>query len=416
MDILLETTQDGSCNQQESFNGKVANPPTTPSTIPTTPSASPKPPTTQPARTASPVQERELVDDETNKDQATNAHFESGKVETTSSPIRPTSKPTTLKEERSSQDVREVDLIPATHLQPIQSERSGDNVERKKPLNSDGRDRLEPSREVTFAPSTHSLRGEKPEDNEVPVVESNEIDRTTNNEEADTKFGLKGTSVLKLEGNEMSLDEFENGFKDSAGGEKKGEPKNPLADRGKFQSGIRKEVMKRPTHDPQEKNDSQEVDKGPLVSQELLERSGEGGRDYNENQVKLEEEINEGKRERQIEKNMMNTPIYIEVPRVIPHKSLNIIFVGFQGLEAQTIKRKTVEKPTSKNITVIKHAKEEMTVEDFKKKYPEMIKEDSVKKDDLVVNLPLGHELYNTGVGKLPDSKKGKEKRKPKEN
>ena len=69
-----------------------------------------------------------------------------------------------------------------------------------------------------------------------------------------------------------------------------------------------------------------------------------------------------------------------------------------------------MEKPTKQNITVIKHAKEEMTVDDFKKKYPEMIKEHSVKEDDLVVNLPLGHELYKAGVGKLPDYKKGKEK------
>ena len=55
-----------------------------------------------------------------------------------------------------------------------------------------------------------------------------------------------------------------------------------------------------------------------------------------------------------------------------------------------------------------------MTVDDFKKKYPEMIKEDSVKEDNLVVNLPLGHGLYKAGVGKVP--KKGKEKRKPKGN
>ena len=63
---------------------------------------------------------------------------------------------------------------------------------------------------------------------------------------------------------------------------------------------------------------------------------------------------------------------------------------------------------------MIKHAKEEMTVDDFKKKYPEVIKEHSVKEDDLVVNLPLGQELHKAGVGKVPDSIK--EKRPPKGN
>ena len=36
----------------------------------------------------------------------------------------------------------------------------------------------------------------------------------------------------------------------------------------------------------------------------------------------------------------------------------------------------------SLNIMVIKHAKEEMTIEDFKKKYPHMIKEDVAQGSD----------------------------------
>ena len=73
------------------------------------------------------------------------------------------------------------------------------------------------------------------------------------------------------------------------------------------------------------------------------------------------------------------------------------------------------KKPAKKNITVIKHAKEEMTMDEFKEKYPHMIKED-VKQENLVVNLPLGHQLYKAGVGKLPGPREGKEKRQPKGN
>ena len=284
MDFLLEATQDGSCNQEESFDGKVTTPPSnqpaTASAIPSSnlSSTSPKPPTT-----ASPVQERELVEDETEVDQqTTDTYFEQGgfssvKLKTTSSSIG-----------SSVEDVREAGFIPVTQLQALNTEKSRNT---KKPTNSDSRNRLEPGREVTFAPTTHSLREEKPEDNEVPVSESNEIDRSPNNEEADTKFGLKGSSVFKLEGNEMSLDEFE---KDSAGGEKKEgwEAKNPVAEQGKFK-----------------------------VRQELLERSREGGADYKENEVGPEEEINLGKGY-QIEKKVINRPTYIEVPRVIPHKKI----------------------------------------------------------------------------------------------
>ena len=73
------------------------------------------------------------------------------------------------------------------------------------------------------------------------------------------------------------------------------------------------------------------------------------------------------------------------------------------------------KKPAKKNITVIKHAKEEMTMDEFKEKYPHMIKE-NVKQENLVVNLPLGHQLYKAGVGKLPGRREGKEKRQPKGN
>lgn len=72
--------------------------------------------------------------------------------------------------------------------------------------------------------------------------------------------------------------------------------------------------------------------------------------------------------------------------------------------------------PAAKNITVIKHDKEEMTMEEFKKNYPHMIKEENAKQENLVVNLPLGHQLYKAGVGKLPGSPEGKEKRQPKGN
>ena len=77
-----------------------------------------------------------------------------------------------------------------------------------------------------------------------------------------------------------------------------------------------------------------------------------------------------------------------------------------------------MEQPANKNITVIKHAKEEMTMDDFKEKYPQMIKEEKVKEDDekLVANLPLGSQLYKAGVGKLPDSRKEDEKRQAKGN
>ena len=86
--------------------------------------------------------------------------------------------------------------------------------------------------------------------------------------------------------------------------------------------------MKRTNHDSQEKNDSQEVDdKGHMVSQELLERGGEGGTDYNENQIESKEETT-GNNGYQIEKKVMNRPGYIEVPRVIPHQSLDIHWIS----------------------------------------------------------------------------------------
>ena len=398
MDFLLTTTQDGSCNQHgKSFNANVtippSNPPTTPpmtpptapstspsTTPPTTslptPSTSPNPPKTQPDTTASPVQEKELVDtskpEEIKADQSTNAGLESGgsssaKVETTSFSIGYTSESTTLTgerntlteekntfteqrntltEERNTPGVRKVDFIPVTHTtQPIKNEKSGEIADTENP--SEQPENLEQSREVTFFPSTHSLRGEKEAaaDNEVPVLESDEIVGPTNHvdpiniigrtnkEEDDTKFGLKGISVLKVDGNEMSLDEFEN--KNLGGDKKKADPKNPVAERGKFQKRqiddknnehqISKEVMKRPENDPEKKNDnSQEVDKGYMVSQELLERSVEGGADYNENQIDPKEEETTGKEGYEIEKKMMNRPGYIEVPRVIHHYSFNI--------------------------------------------------------------------------------------------
>ena len=40
------------------------------------------------------------------------------------------------------------------------------------------------------------------------------------------------------------------------------------------------------------------------------------------------------------------------------------------------------KKPAKKNITVIKHAKEEMTMDEFKEKYPHMIKE-NMKQENL---------------------------------
>ena len=233
--------------------------------------------------------------------------------------------------------MREVDFIPITHIQPIKNEK--ENLEEKnpsqKPPKLDSQEKLEQSRKATFLPQQiNSLRGEKevPDDDEVRVWESDEVD-STNDDEADKKFGVKGTSVLKVEGKEMSLDDFENSLKKQG----EGEPKNPVAERGKFEElqiddkknehQIRKEVMKRTNHDSQEKNDSQEVDKGHMVSQELLERGGEGGTDYNENQIESKEETT-GNNGYQIEKKVMNRPGYIEVPRVIPHQSLNIHLIS----------------------------------------------------------------------------------------
>ena len=229
--------------------------------------------------------------------------------------------------------MREVDFIPITHIQPIKNEKR--NVEEKnpsqKPPKLDSQEKLEQSRKATFLPQQIDLlRGEKevPDDDEVTVWESDEVD-SIDNDKADKKFGVKGTSVLKVEGKEMSLDDFENSFK---------KQRDPVAERGKFEElqiddkknehQIRKEVMKRTNHDSQEKNDSQEVDdKGHMVSQELLERGGEGGTDYNENQIESKEETT-GNNGYQIEKKVMNRPGYIEVPRVIPHQSLNIHLIS----------------------------------------------------------------------------------------
>ena len=145
-------------------------------------------------------------------------------------------------------------------------------------------------------------------------MDSDEIDRTTENEAADTKFGSKGNSVLEMKGNEMSLDEFENGFKDS------GEKKNPVTKEGRFQKQqidddknehqIRNEKMERPNLDSEEKTDSEEVEKGDMISEEMLERSKEGGTDYKEEPEEEESEF-------QIEKTVMSRPVRIEVPRVI---------------------------------------------------------------------------------------------------
>ena len=167
-----------------------------------------------------------------------------------------------------TQKSREVEFVPVTHILPNDDKDKVEDLQQQSQT-IENKDESKQTRQVKFFPTTHYLRSDNSQDHDY-VEESVEMEHLV----GDPTFVKR--------------------------------KQNPPAERGKFEevNQINQEVIKR------QRQDSREVvDKGHQVSQELLKRDGEVGQDYN----------GERAGNFQVEKQVMNRPSFVEVPRVPTH-------------------------------------------------------------------------------------------------